>query len=54
MGRRDPAHAAGKARFERPLLSGADIHWGRIDIQPSQIMTAAKWAKPLKWVVLRT
>lgn len=33
-------------------LRGCDL--GRIDIQRSQIMAAARWTKPAKWMVRRS
>jgi len=43
--------AAGKLA---PALTAVSLLLGGIDIQRSQIMAAARWTKPVKWMVRRS
>lgn len=48
--------APGCASFGRSerKLGYAIVGLGRIDIQRSQIMAAARWTKPVKWMTRRS
>lgn len=46
--------AAGEREFGLTALGVVLFGLGRIDIYRSQIMAAARWAKPVKWMVRRS
>jgi DNA-binding response OmpR family regulator len=44
------------AELENGQISGliTDVNLGRIDIQRNQIIAAARWTTPVKWIVRRS